>query len=149
MYHGYIFMAIERTFSIVKPDAVKRNLIGEINRRFEAGGLSIVACRMLHLSKEQAEGFYAVHRERPFYDSLVAYMQSGPVVVQVLEGNNAIAQNREIMGATNPANAAPGTIRADLAESLERNSVHGSDAKQTAETEIAFFFSTDEIHSRN
>ena len=142
-------MAIEQTLSIIKPDAVSRNLIGEINRRFEAGGLSIVACRMLHLSQEQAEGFYAVHRERPFFHSLVAYMQTGPVVVQVLEGDNAIAKNREIMGATNPADAAAGTIRADFAESLERNSVHGSDAPETAKTEIAFFFTADQIHSRN
>ena len=142
-------MAIEQTLSIIKPDAVSRNLIGEINRRFEADGLSIVACRMLHLSQEQAEGFYAVHRERPFFHSLVAYMQTGPVVVQVLEGDNAIAKNREIMGATNPADAAAGTIRADFAESLERNSVHGSDAPETAKTEIAFFFTADQIHSRN
>ena len=142
-------MAIEQTLSIIKPDAVRRNLIGEINRRFEAGGLSIAACRMLHLSQEQAEGFYAVHRERPFYQSLVAYMQTGPVVVQVLEGDSAIARNREIMGATNPADAAAGTIRADFAESLERNSVHGSDAPETAKTEIAFFFTDDQIHSRN
>ncbi len=141
-------MALQRTLSIIKPDAVRRNLIGEINRRFEAGGLSIVACRMVHLDKTQAEGFYAVHKERPFYSSLVEYMQSGPIVVQVLEGQNAIAANREIMGATNPADAAPGTIRADLAESLERNSVHGSDAPETAKTEIAFFFSADQIHSR-
>ena len=141
-------MAVERTLSIIKPDAVRRNLIGEINRRFEAGGLSIVACRMIQLDQAQAEGFYAVHKERPFYSSLVEYMQSGPVVVQVLEGKNAIIANREIMGATNPADAAPGTIRADLAESLERNSVHGSDARETAKTEIAFFFSDEQIHSR-
>ncbi len=141
-------MAVERTLSIIKPDAVRRNLIGEINRRFEAGGLSIVASRMVHLTKEQAEGFYAVHKERPFYSSLVEYMQSGPVVVQVLEGKNAITLNRDIMGATNPADAASGTIRADFAESLERNSVHGSDAPETAATEIAFFFTDDQIHSR-
>lgn len=141
-------MAVERTLSIIKPDAVRRNLIGEINRRFEAAGLSIVASRMLHLDKVQAQGFYAVHKERPFFDSLVEYMQSGPIVVQVLEGPKAIATNREIMGATNPDNAAPGTIRADLAESLERNSVHGSDAPETASTEIAYFFSEDQIHSR-
>ncbi len=141
-------MAVERTLSIIKPDAVRRNLIGEINRRFEAGGLSIVACRMVQLDKAQAEGFYAVHKERPFFTSLTEYMQSGPIVVQVLEGNNAIAANREIMGATNPADAAVGTVRADLAESLERNSVHGSDAAETAKTEIAFFFSEDQIHSR-
>ena len=141
-------MAVERTLSIIKPDAVRRNLIGEINRRFEAGGLSIVASRMVHLTKEQAEGFYAVHKERPFYSSLVEYMQSGPVVVQVLEGKKAITLNRDIMGATNPADAASGTIRADFAESLERNSVHGSDAPETAATEIAFFFTDDQIHSR-
>lgn len=141
-------MAVERTLSIIKPDAVRRNLIGEINRRFEAGGLSIVASRMVHLSKEQAEGFYAVHKERPFFSSLVEYMQSGPVVVQVLEGKNAITLNRDIMGATNPADAASGTIRADFAESLERNSVHGSDAPETAATEIAFFFTDAQIHSR-
>ena len=141
-------MTIERTLSIIKPDAVRRDLIGEINRRFEAGGLSIVACRMLHLTQEQAEGFYDVHRERSFFSSLVEYMQSGPVVVQVLEGSKAISANRAIMGATNPADAAPGTIRADLAESLERNSVHGSDSGATAKTEIEFFFSPDQIHSR-
>ena len=141
-------MAVERTLSIIKPDAVGRNLIGEINRRFEAVGLSIVASRMVHLTKEQAEGFYAVHKERPFFSSLVEYMQSGPVVVQVLEGKNAITLNRDIMGATNPADAASGTIRADIAESLERNSVHGSDAPETAVTEIAFFFTDDQIHSR-
>ncbi len=141
-------MAIEQTLSIIKPDAVRRNLIGEINRRFEAAGLSIVACRMLHLTQEQAEGFYAVHRERPFFSSLVAYMQSGPIVVQVLEGKNAIKMNREIMGATNPADAAPGTIRADFAESLESNSVHGSDAPETAAVEIAYFFSPAQIHAR-
>ncbi len=141
-------MAVERTLSIIKPDAVRRNLIGEINRRFEAGGLSIVGCRMLHLDQAQAEGFYAVHKERPFFSSLVEYMQSGPVVVQVLEGKNAVVANREIMGATNPADAAPGTIRADLAESLERNSVHGSDSLENAKIEIAFFFSDDQIHSR-
>lgn len=141
-------MAVERTLSIIKPDAVRRNLIGEINRRFEAGGLSIVGCRMVHLDQVQAEGFYAVHKERPFFSSLVGYMQSGPVVVQVLEGKKAVVANREIMGATNPADAAPGTIRADLAESLERNSVHGSDSPENAKIEIAFFFSDDQIHSR-
>ncbi len=142
-------MAIEQTLSIIKPDAVGRDLIGDINRRFEAGGLSIVACRMLHLSLEQAQGFYAVHKDRPFFASLVSYMQSGPIVVQVLEGEGAIAKNREIMGATNPADAADGTIRADFAENVERNSVHGSDAPETAKSEIAFFFSADQIHSRN
>lgn len=142
-------MDIERTLSIIKPDAVERNLIGEINQRFEANGLSIVACRMLRLSKTQAEGFYAVHRERPFFNSLVAFMQSGPVVVQVLEGKDAISKNREVMGATNPANAAPGTIRADFAQSVERNSVHGSDAPETAAVEIAYFFSELDVLSRN
>ncbi len=142
-------MTKERTLSIIKPDAVRRDLIGEINRRFEAVGLSIVACRMLHLTQEQAEGFYDVHRERPFFSNLVEYMQSGPIVVQILEGRKAISANRTIMGATNPANAAPGTIRADLAESLERNSVHGSDSGATAKTEIEFFFSPDQIHSRS
>ena len=141
-------MTKERTLSIIKPDAVRRDLIGEINRRFEAVGLSIVACRMLHLTQEQAEGFYDVHRERPFFSNLVEYMQSGPILVQVLEGRKAISANRTIMGATNPADAALGTIRADLAESLERNSVHGSDSGATARTEIEFFFSPDQIHSR-
>ena len=141
-------MAVERTLSIIKPDAVKRNLIGEINRRFEAAGLAIVACRMIHMDRAQAEGFYAVHEERPFFSSLVEYMQSGPVVVQVLEGDKAISQNRAIMGATNPAHASPGTIRADLAESLERNSVHGSDSAENAKIEINYFFSADQIHSR-
>ena len=142
-------MTIERTLSIIKPDAVRRNLIGEINSRFEKGGLRISACRMLHLSQDQAEGVYAVHKERPFFNSLVEYMQTGPVVVQVLEGENAISRNREIMGATNPADAEKGTIRADFAESLERNSVHGSDAPETAKTEIAFFFSEEQIFSGN
>lgn len=141
-------MAEERTFSIVKPDGVEKNLIGEVYRRFEQNGLKIVAAKMLHLTKEQAEGFYAVHKERPFYNDLVAYMTSGPVVVQVLEGENAIAKNREIMGATNPADADPGTIRADYAESIEENVVHGSDGPDTAATEIAFFFSEGEICPR-
>ena len=141
-------MAEERTFSIVKPDGVEQNLIGEVYRRFERNGLKIVAAKMLHLTKEQAEGFYAVHTERPFYNDLVAYMTSGPVVVQVLEGENAIAKNREIMGATNPADADPGTIRADYAESIEENVVHGSDGPDTAATEIAFFFSEGEICPR-
>ncbi len=141
-------MAIERTFSIVKPDGVEKNLIGEVYRRFEAAGLQIVAARMLHLSREQAEGFYGVHRERPFYKDLVAYMMSGPVVVQVLEGENAIAKNREIMGATNPADADPGTIRADFASSIEENVVHGSDGSDTAREEIAFFFTDDQICPR-
>lgn len=141
-------MAIERTLSIVKPDAVARNLIGEIYARFEKAGLRIVAARMLHLSREQAEGFYAVHRERPFYGDLVKFMTSGPVMVQVLEGESAIARNREVMGATNPANAAPGTIRADFATSVEENAVHGSDGPETAATEIAFFFRPEEICPR-
>lgn len=141
-------MALERTLSIVKPDAVSKNLIGEIYRRFEQGGLQIVAARMLHLSRPQAEGFYAVHKERPFFNDLVAYMSSAPVIVQVLEGENAIARNRELMGATNPKDAAPGTIRADFADSIEANAVHGSDGPDTARSEIAFFFKPDEIHSR-
>ncbi len=141
-------MAIERTFSIVKPDAVKRNLIGKIYDRFEEAGLTIVASKMLHLSIEQAGGFYAVHKEHPFYNDLVSYMASGPVMVQVLEGENAISKNREVMGATNPADAAPGTLRADFAESLEANSVHGSDALETAVEEIAYFFTDAEICPR-
>ena len=141
-------MAIERTFSIVKPDAVAKNVIGEIYARFEKAGLRIVASKMLHLSQEQAEGFYAVHKERPFYNDLVNYMMTGPVMVQVLEGEGAILKNREIMGATNPAEAAAGTIRADFAESIEANSVHGSDAAETAKTEIAFFFKPEEICER-
>jgi len=141
-------MARERTLSIVKPDGVKANQIGEVYRRFEKAGLSIVAARMLQLSQREAEGFYAVHRERPFFKDLVRYMSSGPVMVQVLEGENAIALNRDIMGATDPKKAAPGTIRADLASSIEQNVVHGSDAPDTAAREIAFFFSTTELHSR-
>ena len=141
-------MALERTLSIVKPDGVSRNLIGEVYRRFEKAGLTIVASRMLRLSEREAEGFYAVHRERPFFKDLVRYMTSGPVVVQVLEGDNAIARNREIMGATDPKKAAPGTIRADLALSIEQNVVHGSDAPDTAAKEIAYFFSGTELHPR-
>lgn len=141
-------MAVERTLSIIKPDAVARNLIGRIYDRFEAAGLTIVAARMAHLSREQAEGFYAVHRERPFFNDLVAFMTSGPVMVQVLEGEDAIRRNREIMGATNPADALAGTIRYDFAESLEANSVHGSDGAETAASEIAFFFDDSEIFSR-
>ncbi len=133
-------MAVEQTLSIIKPDGVEKNLIGEIYSRFEKAGLRIIAARMMHLSKGQAEGFYAVHRERPFFNDLVAYMTSGPVIVQVLEGEDAIAKNREIMGATNPADAAPGTIRADFAASIEENVVHGSDGADTAATEIEFFF---------
>ena len=141
-------MALERTLSIVKPDGVSRNLIGEVYRRFEKAGLSIIAARMLHLSPREAEGFYAVHRERPFFKDLVKYMTSAPVVVQVLEGENAIARNREIMGATDPKKAAKGTIRADFALSIEQNVVHGSDAPETAAQEIAYFFRTTELHSR-
>jgi nucleoside-diphosphate kinase len=133
-------MAIERTFSIIKPDAVAKNVIGEIVSRFENNGLQIIASKMLHLTREQAEGFYAVHAERPFYNDLVQFMISGPVVVQVLEGENAIAKNRELMGATNPAEAAPGTIRADFAKTVDENAVHGSDAPETAAQEIAYFF---------
>lgn len=138
-------MALERTFSIIKPDATRRNITGKIIDRLESGGLRVVAQKRIHMSKEQAEGFYAVHKERPFYNDLVEFMTSGPVVVQVLEGENAIARNREIMGATNPAEAADGTIRKDFAENIEANSVHGSDAPETAATEIRFFFSDDEI----
>ncbi|NYZ14893.1 nucleoside-diphosphate kinase [Azospirillum sp. RWY-5-1] len=134
-------MAVERTLSIIKPDATRRNLTGKINARFEDGGLRIVAQKRIRLSREQAERFYAVHAERAFFKDLVEFMISGPVVVQVLEGENAIARNREIMGATNPANAAAGTIRKDFAESIEANSVHGSDAPETAAEEIRFFFS--------
>jgi nucleoside-diphosphate kinase len=133
-------MAIEQTFSIIKPDAVAKNIIGEIYSRFEKGGLRIVAAKMLHLTKEQAQGFYAVHKERPFYNDLVEFMTSGPVMVQVLEGDNAILKNRELMGATNPQDAEPGTIRADFATTVDENAVHGSDGPETAKEEIAFFF---------
>ncbi len=138
-------MALERTFSIIKPDATNRNLTGKIIDRFESNGLRVVASKRIHMSREQAEGFYAVHKERPFFDELVSFMISGPVVVQVLEGENAITKNRELMGATNPADADEGTIRKDFAESIEANSVHGSDAPETAAEEIKFFFSEDEI----
>jgi len=138
-------MAVERTLSIIKPDATRRNLTGRINAMFEAQGLRIVAQRRLLLSRAQAEAFYAVHRERPFFNDLVAFMTSGPVVVQVLEGDNAVARNREIMGATDPKKAAPGTIRAEFAESIEANSVHGSDSPENAANEIAFFFATSDI----
>jgi nucleoside-diphosphate kinase len=141
-------MALERTLSIVKPDGVARNLIGEVYRRFESQGLRIVAARMLHLTPRQAEEFYAVHRERPFYKDLVRYMTSGPVIAQLLEGDDAIQKNRDIMGATDPKKAAAGTIRADLAQSIEANVVHGSDAADTAAREIAFFFSGTEICPR-
>ncbi|MBT8132725.1 MAG: nucleoside-diphosphate kinase [Gammaproteobacteria bacterium] len=133
-------MSVERTLSIIKPDGVEKNLIGEIYRRFESAGLQIVAARMMHLSRQQAEGFYAVHSERPFFKDLVAYMTSGPVIVQVLEGPNAVTVNRDLMGATNPADADAGTIRADFAASIEENVVHGSDAADTAAQEIEFFF---------
>ena len=141
-------MAVEQTLSIIKPDGVQKNLIGEIYSRFEKAGLEILAARMMHLSTEQAQGFYAVHKERPFFDDLVSYMTSGPVIVQVLSGEGAIAKNREIMGATNPAEADPGTIRADFAESIEENVVHGSDAADTASREINFFFKAEEICAR-
>jgi nucleoside-diphosphate kinase len=141
-------MSVEQTLSIIKPDGVQKNLIGEIYRRFEKAGLSIVAARMMHLSKKQAQDFYGVHRERPFFNDLVSYMTSGPVMVQVLEGEGAIDTNRKIMGATNPANADPGTIRADFAESIEENIVHGSDGAETARQEIAFFFGDDGVCPR-
>lgn len=141
-------MAVERTLSIIKPDAVAKNVIGEIYARFEKGGLKIVAARMMHLSAEQAGAFYAVHKERLFYNDLVAFMTSGPVMVQVLEGDNAIAKNREIMGATNPKDAAAGTIRADFAKTVDENAVHGSDGPDTAKVEIAFFFKDDELCPR-
>ncbi len=141
-------MAVERTLSIVKPDAVAKNHIGEIIRRFEKSGLRIVAARMVHLSKEQAQNFYAVHKERPFYNDLVKFMTSGPVLVQVLEGDNAVVKNREVMGATDPKKAAPGTIRADLAGNVEENAVHGSDSLENAKTEIEFFFRNGEVCQR-
>ena len=141
-------MAVERTLSIIKPDAVKKNAIGQIIARFEQAGLRVVAARMMHLSRAEAEGFYAVHRERPFFRDLVDFMISGPVLVQVLEGEDAIAKNRELMGATDPKKAARGTIRADLADSIDANAVHGSDGAQTARTEIAYFFPAGEVFSR-
>jgi len=141
-------MAIEQTFSIIKPDAVAKNVIGEIVSRFEKNGLQVIASKMLHLSREQAEGFYAVHKERPFYNDLVSFMISGPVVVQVLEGESAISKNRELMGATNPAEADPGTIRADFATTVDENAVHGSDAPETAAEEIKFFFGEDGLCPR-
>lgn len=141
-------MALERTLSIVKPDGVSRNLIGEVYRRFEQAGLRVIAARMAYLSEREAQAFYAVHRERPFYADLVRYMTSGPVMVQVLEGEGGIAKNRELMGATDPKKADKGTIRGDLAESIERNVVHGSDSPETAAREIAFFFSGTELHPR-
>ena len=141
-------MAIERTLSIIKPDAVAKNVIGQILSRFEAGGLKIVAARMMQLSRAEAEAFYGVHRERPFFKDLVDFMVSGPIMVQVLEGENAIAKNRELMGATDPKKAVPGTIRADFAASIDANAVHGSDAPETARNEVAFFFPAMNIHSR-
>jgi nucleoside-diphosphate kinase len=138
-------MAIERTFSIIKPDATRRNITGKIIDRLEQAGLRVVASKRIHMTRQQAEGFYAVHKARPFFNDLCSFMTSGPVVVQVLEGENAVAKNREVMGATNPKDAAPGTIRADFAESIEANSVHGSDAPETAAQEIKFFFTEAEI----
>jgi nucleoside-diphosphate kinase len=141
-------MAVERTLSIIKPDAVAKNVIGEIYTRFERAGLKIVAAKMTCLARPDAEGFYAVHRERPFFKDLVEFMTSGPVMIQVLEGDNAIVKNRDLMGATDPKKAAPDTIRADFAQSIDANAVHGSDGPETAETEIEFFFPLQEIHSR-
>src|SRR5262252_1161693 len=141
-------MAIERTLSIIKPDAVAKNAIGQIYSRFESAGLKIIAARMTHLSRPQAEGFYAVHRGRPFFNDLVQFMVSGPIMVQVLEGENAIAKNRELMGATDPKKAAAGTIRADFADSIDANAVHGSDAPETAEVEVAYFFAGTELCPR-
>jgi nucleoside-diphosphate kinase len=141
-------MALERTLSIIKPDAVAKNVIGEIYRRFEQGGLKIVGAKMARLSREDAEGFYAVHRERPFFKPLVEFMISGPVMIQVLEGEGAVAKNRELMGATDPKKAEPGTIRADFAQSIDANAVHGSDAPETAAVEIAYFFTSNELCSR-
>lgn len=141
-------MAIERTISIIKPDAVAKNVIGEIYSRFEKAGLQIIAAKMTHLSRDKAEGFYAVHKERPFFNDLVSFMISGPVIIQVLEGDNAIARNREVMGATNPKDAAPSTIRADFAVSIDENAVHGSDGPETAAQEIAYFFEPHELCPR-
>ena len=145
---GVYFMSVERTLSIIKPDAVSKNVIGEILSRFEKNGLKVVAAKMLHLTKAQAEEFYAIHQDRPFYQALVEFMSSGPVLVQVLEGENAILENRRVMGATDPAQADPGTIRADFAKSIDFNAVHGSDAPETAATEISFFFKPEDICSR-
>ena len=141
-------MAVERTLSIIKPDAVAKNAIGDIYARFERNGLKVIAARMRHLSRADAEAFYAVHRSRPFFKDLVDFMISGPIMVQVLEGENAIAKNRDLMGVTDPKKAAQGTIRADFADSIDANAVHGSDSPQTAATEVAFFFPTMEIYSR-
>jgi nucleoside-diphosphate kinase len=140
-------MTVERTLSIIKPDAVAKSVIGQINTRFEKAGLRIVAAKMVHLTQQQAQEFYAVHKERPFFNGLVKFMSSGPVMLQVLEGENAIAMNRQVMGATNPKEAAAGTVRADFAESIDHNAVHGSDSAETAREEIAFFFSPEEIVS--
>jgi len=142
------FMALERTFSIVKPDGVRKNLIGSVYQRFEQAGLKIIAARMLTLSQSQAEAFYGVHRERGFFKDLVKYMTSGPVIIQVLEGDNAVAKHRELMGATDPKKAAPGTIRADFASSIDENVVHGSDSAENAAIEIAFFFAGSDLYSR-
>ena len=141
-------MAVERTISIIKPDAVAKNVIGEIYARFEKAGLRVVAAKMKHLSQSEAEGFYAVHRERPFFADLVSFMTSGPVMIQVLEGENAVAANRDLMGATNPKDAAAGTIRADFAETIDENAVHGSDSSENAASEIAYFFSATELCPR-
>ena len=141
-------MALERTLSIVKPDAVAKNVIGEIYSRFEKNGLKVVAAKMKHLSKQEAEGFYAVHRERPFFAALVEFMSSGPVMIQVLEGEGAVLKNRELMGATNPKDAAPGTIRADFADSIDANAVHGSDSLENAAIEIAYFFPATDVYAR-
>ena len=141
-------MATERTLSIIKPDAVAKNVIGEIYSRFEKAGLSIVAARMVHLTQQQAEGFYAEHKERPFFGDLMSFMTSGPVMIQVLEGENAVITHRDLMGATNPADAAPGTIRADFAQSIDENAVHGSDSAESAAREIAYFFTDDQLCAR-
>jgi nucleoside-diphosphate kinase len=141
-------MAVERTLSIIKPDAVARNVIGEIYARFEKAGLKIIAAKMAHLSRTDAEGFYAVHKGRPFFNDLVEFMRSGPVMIQVLEGANAIVKNRDLMGATDPKKAAAGTIRADFARSIDANAVHGSDAPETAQVEIAYFFPSSQVYSR-
>ena len=141
-------MALERTLSIVKPDAVAKNVIGEIYSRFEKNGLKVVAAKMKHLSKQEAEGFYAVHRERPFFNALVNFMISGPVMIQVLEGEGAVLKNRELMGATNPKDAAPGTIRADFADSIDANAVHGSDSLENAAIEVAYFFPATDVYAR-
>jgi nucleoside-diphosphate kinase len=141
-------MALERTLSIIKPDAVAKNVIGQIYARFEQAGLKVIAAKMKQLSRKEAEGFYAVHKERPFFNALVEFMISGPVMIQVLQGENAIAKNRELMGATNPKDAAPGTIRADFADSIDANAVHGSDAAETAKVEIAYFFPETDVLSR-